>query len=306
MTAAAANVGVVGLGNMGSRIAGRLLGAGHRVWGTNRTQSKGAWLIERGLVWCDTPREVAESVDVTLSMVADDVALEAVATGSDGILAGLRPEATYVDMSTVSPMLSQELSARARQRGAAMLAAPVSGSVPAAEDGTLVIVVGGDDEVFRRVEPLLRVLGRKVFLAGDIKSALVIKLAINMNVAQQLLAFCEGVLLAERAGVDRETAIAVLSESSIGSPMLRARGPLINRVPETAWFDVTLMRKDLRLAMQAATELEVSVAGTTTAAKLFAAADAKGLGRCDIAVVFQMLAATRASVKALETDSHAE
>src|ERR671922_191219 len=125
-------VGFVGLGAMGGAIAGRLLAAGHELHGTNRTQAKAQPLIERGLTWHDTPREAAAAADV-FSMVSDDAALAAIATGPDGILAGLGPDKVYVDMSTVSPAASVELAARVRELGAWMLDAPVSGSVPQAE-----------------------------------------------------------------------------------------------------------------------------------------------------------------------------
>jgi 3-hydroxyisobutyrate dehydrogenase-like beta-hydroxyacid dehydrogenase len=156
------SVGFVGLGAMGSRIAGRLLASGHEVFGTNRTRSRSAHLVERGLVWRDTPREVARDAEVTFSMVTDDAALESIAAGPDGVLAGLGPGKVYVDMSTVSVHASRELAERVRSLGANMLDAPVSGSVPAAEEGSLAIMVGGDGEIFRAVEPLLNELGSTV------------------------------------------------------------------------------------------------------------------------------------------------
>src|SRR5919198_5144007 len=148
-------VGFVGLGAMGGPIASRLLAAGHELHGTNRTRSKAQPLIERGLTWHGTPREAAAAADVVFSMVSDDAALTTIATGPDGILAGLGPGKVYVDMSTVSPTASAELAARVRELGARMLDAPVSGSVPQAEAGTLTIMVGGEEAALRRVEPLL-------------------------------------------------------------------------------------------------------------------------------------------------------
>src|SRR6266581_3020638 len=134
-------IGFVGLGAMGGRIAARLRASGHQVYGTNRSPSKGVPLVERGLVWRDTPREVADAAEVIFSMITDDAALEAVASGPDGILAGLAPGKVYVDMSTVSPHVSRELAERVRALGVEMLDAPVSGSLPAAEDGSLTIMV---------------------------------------------------------------------------------------------------------------------------------------------------------------------
>src|SRR5919197_6058637 len=242
-------VGFVGLGAIGGPIAGRLLAAGHELHGTNRTRSKAQLLIERGLTWHGTPREAAAAADVVFSMVSDDAALTAIATGPDGILAGLGPGKVYVDMSTVSPTASVELAARVRELGALMLDAPVSGSVPQAEAGTLAIMVGGDQAAYRQLEPLLRELGQTVTRVGDNGAGVLLKLAINVSLAVQTLAFSEGLLLAECGGIDPRVAAEVMSGSPIGSPMLKARVPLLLNLPDHAWFTVALMRKDIRLAL---------------------------------------------------------
>jgi 3-hydroxyisobutyrate dehydrogenase-like beta-hydroxyacid dehydrogenase len=283
-------IGFVGLGAMGGRVAGRLLAAGHQVVGTNRTPEKAGPLVERGLLWRDTAREVAEAADVVFSMVTDDAALEAVASGPDGILAGLGPGKLYVDMSTVSPKASRELAARVRAYGAEMLEAPVSGSTPAAEAGTLTIMVGGPEQAFARIEPLLHDVGTTVTRIGDNGSALLMKLAVNINLAEQMLAFSEGVLLAERGGIDRALAVSVLTESAVGSPMLKSRGPLLLDLPDQAWFDVGLMRKDLQLALDSASELHVPLTSAAVAKQLFTAAQAMGYDDRDIAVVYEVLA----------------
>jgi 3-hydroxyisobutyrate dehydrogenase-like beta-hydroxyacid dehydrogenase len=231
-------IGFIGLGAMGSRIADRFLDAGHRVYATNRTAAKAQPLIERGLIWLHTPREVAATADVVFSMVTDDAALEAITAGRDGLVAGLRPGQVYVDMSTVSPQASRGLAARVSALGAQMLDAPVSGSIPQAESGTLAILVGGDQQAFAAVQPLLRELGQTVTHIGASGQGLLLKLAINISLAVQTLAFSEGLLLAERAGVDPEVAAGAMSASSIGSPMLKARIPLLLHPPEHAWFDV--------------------------------------------------------------------
>jgi 3-hydroxyisobutyrate dehydrogenase-like beta-hydroxyacid dehydrogenase len=283
-------IGFVGLGAMGGRVAGRLLAAGHQVVGTNRTPEKAGALVERGLLWQDTAREVVEAADVVFSMVTDDAALEAVASGPDGILAGLGPRKLYVDMSTVSPKASRELAARVRAYGAEMLEAPVSGSTPAAEAGTLTIMVGGPEQAFARIEPLLHDVGTTVTRIGDNGSALLMKLAVNINLAEQMLAFSEGVLLAERGGIDRALAVSVLTESAVGSPMLKSRGPLLLDLPDQAWFDVGLMRKDLQLALDSASELHVPLTSAAVAKQLFTAAQAMGYDDRDIAVVYEVLA----------------
>jgi 3-hydroxyisobutyrate dehydrogenase-like beta-hydroxyacid dehydrogenase len=229
-------VGLVGLGAMGSRIAARLLSRGYTVHGTNRTKAKADALIEHGLVWHDSPREVAENAEVVLSIVLDGDALEAVTEGADGILAGLSADEVYVDMSTISPQEARELAERVSARGASMLSAPVTGSLPAAEEGGLAIIAGGDPGAFERVEPVLRELGNTVTFVGDSGDAQLLKLATNVSLAVQVLAFSEGLRLAEQGGIERDVALDVLISSAIGSPLLETRLPL--ELPDEAWFNV--------------------------------------------------------------------
>jgi 3-hydroxyisobutyrate dehydrogenase-like beta-hydroxyacid dehydrogenase len=282
-------IGVVGLGAMGGQIAGRLLSQGNLVYGTNRTKAKADPLTDRGLRWRDTPRQVTEAADVIISMVTNGDALRAVTGGPDGILAGLQAGKVYLDMSTVSPASSRELAGRVAASGAAMLAAPVSGSVPAAADGSLGIIVGGDPDAYPRVEPILRQLGSTVTFVGDNQHALLLKLAINISLAVQMLAFSEGVLLAEHGGIDRHLALDVLTHSAIGSPMLKTRAPLLLQPPGKAWFDVALMQKDLRLALDTAHDLAVPLPSTAIADELLDAARAHGYQHRDITVLYQLL-----------------
>jgi 3-hydroxyisobutyrate dehydrogenase-like beta-hydroxyacid dehydrogenase len=282
-------VGFAGLGSMGAPLAARLL-PGNRVYGTNRTPAKAAPLIEQGLVWRDTPREVAEAADVVFSMVTDDDALAAITAGPDGILAGLRPGTLYVEMSTVSPQAGRDLAARVHARNATMIDAPVSGSVPAAESGTLAIMVGGPEPAFRAAEPLLRRLGSTVTHVGGNGQGLLLKLAINISLAAQVLAFSEGLLLAERGGIDPELAARVMTTSSIGSPVVKARAPLVLDLPEQAWFDVRMLHKDIRLALAAAGESRIPLPGASVADGVLAQAEALGYGHRDIASLLQVLA----------------
>jgi 3-hydroxyisobutyrate dehydrogenase-like beta-hydroxyacid dehydrogenase len=284
-------VGFIGLGAMGSRIAGRLLDAGNELYGTNRTIAKAQPLIERGLIWLDTPREVAASADVVFSMVTDDAALSAITSGPDGVLAGLDAGKVYVDMSTVSPQASRGLAERVRAGGAAMLDAPVSGSIPQAESGTLAIMVGGERQAFAAVEPLLHELGQTVTYIGPNGQGLLVKLAINISLAVQTLAFSEGLLLAERSGVDPEVAADAMSSSSIGSPMIKARIPLLLHLPEHAWFDVEMMHKDIRLARAAADELGVPLPSAAAVDGVLSTASALGYGHRDLASLHEVLSA---------------
>ena len=288
-------VGFVGLGAMGSRLAGRLLDAGHPVYATNRTRAKAEGLIARGLIWRDTPREVAAAADVTVSMVSDDRALIAVTAGADGILAGLAPGKVYVDMSTVSPAASTDVAAQVRAVGAQMLDAPVSGSLPQAEAGTLAIMVGGNAEAFARVEPMLRELGQAVSRVGANGQGLVLKLAINISLAAQPLAFAEGLLLATRSGIDPQLAAEVMSTSPIGSPMLRARVPLFLNPDHPAWFDMRMMGKDIRLALAAGASVGAPTPAAGLADDWLNEARLLGYADRDIAAFGEVLAAEAAS-----------
>jgi 3-hydroxyisobutyrate dehydrogenase-like beta-hydroxyacid dehydrogenase len=284
-------LGFVGLGAMGSRIAARLLAAENtELYGTNRTADKAKPLIDQGMRWLETPREVAAAVEIVFSMVTDDAAVAAIADGPDGIIAGLAPGKVYVDMSTVSPRASRELSARVSEVGARMLDAPVSGSIPQAETGTLAVMVGGEREAFEKVEPLLKQLGHAVTYVGSNGQGLVMKLAINISLAVQTLAFSEGLLLAERDGIDSALAAEVMSNSPIGSPMLKARVPLLLDLPEQAWFDVAMMHKDIGLALGAGRDAEAPLPSAAVADDVLAEAEDLGYAHRDIAALHEVLA----------------
>jgi 3-hydroxyisobutyrate dehydrogenase-like beta-hydroxyacid dehydrogenase len=281
-------LGFVGLGHMGGNMAERLLAAGYSVCGEDRSREGAEGLVEDGLRWCDTPREVAEAADVVFTSLPDERVLEAVASGSDGVLAGLAPGRTWVDLSTVSPQVSRELAARVQAQGATMLDAPVSGSVPQVQAGTLTIMVGGDEDAYRRVEPVLRELGTPTHV-GENGQGLALKLAINISLAVQMLAFAEGLLLAERSGVDRERARDVMAASAIGSPMLRARAPIMFDLPDDAWFSLGFMRKDIELALAAARELEIPLPTAERADEVIERAVTLGYERRDLAALIPAL-----------------
>ena len=288
MAEAKTKIGFIGLGTMGGSMAERFLAAGYPVYGEERSRDRAQHLLEKGLEWCDTPKEVAEAADVVFTSLPDDDVLEEVARGPDGILAGLAAGKVWVDVSTVSPRVSRELAMEARGRGAAMLDAPVSGSVPQVQSGTLTIMVGGDEDAYDRVEPVLRELGTPTRI-GENGQGLALKLAINISLAVQMLAFAEGLLLAERDGVDPRIALEVMTQSPIGSPMLKARAPLVLDLPEDAWFDLGLMHKDIRLALALAADLNVPLASAEAADKVLSRAEELGFGRRDLAALYQVL-----------------
>jgi len=217
-------LGFVGLGAMGSRMARRLLDAGHAVVGYNRTAAKAASLVATGMTLATAPRQVAEAADIVFSMVTNTEALEAIARGPEGVLAGLRAGATWVEMSTVSPSATRRLAEAVAARGAMLIDAPVSGSAVTVEQGQLSFMVGGDAAALERVRPYLLAIGPTVTHVGPLGLAATMKIATNLGLAVQMLAFSEAVLLAEKAGISRERAVETLLKSVVASPMLKYRG----------------------------------------------------------------------------------
>jgi 3-hydroxyisobutyrate dehydrogenase-like beta-hydroxyacid dehydrogenase len=285
-----ANLGFVGLGVMGSEMVNRLLSKGHSVIGYNRTRAKADWLIKKGMKWADSPEAVAASVDVIFSMVTNSTALQAIVEGPDGIIAGLTPGKIYVDISTVSPEYSRSVAEKVRAKGADMVDAPVSGSVITLQEGKLSVMVGGRQSTFDKIKPLLEHIGSKVTYVGDNGLALVLKIACNLSLAVQMLAFSEGVLLAEKSGIPREIAVDVLANSAIASPMIKYRGPFVLNLPEEAWFNVNMMQKDMLLALELGRKLDVPMPSTAATNEFLTAARGMGLVEKDFAVVFDVLA----------------
>jgi 3-hydroxyisobutyrate dehydrogenase-like beta-hydroxyacid dehydrogenase len=283
-------VGFVGLGAMGGRVTKRLLDAGHTVTGYNRTRAKAQWLVNAGLRLAETPREVAQSSDIIFSMVTNTAALEAVFEGSDGILAGLGPGKVYVDMSTVSPAKSRELAQQVLARGARMLDAPVSGSPITLEQGQLSMMVGGERGTFERVQPVMLDIAARVNYVGENGQAVLMKIAVNLNLQVQMMGFCEGLFLAEKGGIPRETAMRVLLDSVIASPSLKYRTPFILNEPEEALFDVNMMQKDMNLALEMGRRLDVPLPTTAVSNEYLTAARALGLAEHDFFIVSKVLA----------------
>jgi len=284
-----ANLGYVGLGVMGSRVVKRLMDAGHTLTGYNRTRSKAQWLIDAGMKWADTPRGVVEASDITFSMVTDTKAVEAITQGPDGIIAAMGPGKVYVDMSTMSPAYSRELAAQVSQKGGQMLDAPVSGSVITLEQGKLSLMIGGAEATFQQVLPILQQIGPKVSYVGDNGLAVSMKIATNLSLAVQMLAFSEGVLLAEKSGIAREKAVEVMLNSVMASPMIAYRGPFVLKQPDEAWFDCNLMQKDMQLALEMGRKLEVPLPTTAVTNEWLTAARAMGLADKDFATLFNAL-----------------
>ncbi len=285
-----AQLGFIGLGAMGGRITKRLLAAGHTVTGYNRTRSKAQWLLDAGMQWADTPLAVTEASDIIFTMVTNTKALQEVTGGQHGILAGLKEGKIYIDMSTVSPTFSRELAQKVEEKGAQMLDSPVSGSVATLEQGQLLLMVGGNKELMEQLKPILLAIGPKVNYVGDHGQAVLMKIALNLSLAVQFMAFSEGILLAEKGGIPRETAYEIWMNSVLAAPSIKYRAPFIFNMPEEAWFDVNMMQKDLLLAMELGREFDVPLPTVAISNEILTSARAMGLAKQDFAVMFHVLA----------------
>jgi 3-hydroxyisobutyrate dehydrogenase-like beta-hydroxyacid dehydrogenase len=284
------HLGFVGLGAMGGRIVKRLLDAGYTVTGYNRTRSKTQWLIDAGMRLAETPRQIAEVADVIFSMVTNTTALQACTGGENGILAGLSKGKIYIDMSTVSPAKSREIAAQVAETGAHMLDAPVSGSVITLEQGNLSLMIGGDQAIFEQVKPILLAIGSKATYLGTNGQAVLMKIALNLSLQVQFMGLCEGILLAEKGGIARETALEVYLNSVLASPSLKYRAPFILKMPDEAWFNVNMMQKDMLLALEMGRELDVPLPTVAITNEYLTAARTMGLAHEDFATVFKVLA----------------
>lgn len=287
-----ATLGFVGLGAMGGRLARRLLDAGHVVIGYNRTAAKARALVEAGLRLERSPRQVAEATEAIFTMVTDDAALRAVALGADGVAAGLRPGATFVEMSTVSPAVVREVATAVAARGAAMLDAPVSGSTITVESGQASIAVGGDRAALDRVRPYLTAMAPGGLThVGPLGLAKAMKIATNLCLGVQMLAFSEAVLLAEKSGIARESAVEALLKSVVASPMVKYRGPyVLGRMPRDAWFSVPMAQKDLQLALDQGHAVGVPLPTTALVQEWLTTARGLGFADRDFATLFDVLA----------------
>jgi 3-hydroxyisobutyrate dehydrogenase-like beta-hydroxyacid dehydrogenase len=222
-------------------------------------------------------------------MVTDTAALSSIAEGPDGILAGLSAGKIYVDMSTVSPRLTRELAGRVAAAGADMLDAPVSGSVSAAEAGTLIIYVGGGEDVLEKVRPVFESISQKVIHVGGNGQAIATKIAINLNLPIQLVALFEGVLLAERSGVPRAAALDALLNSVAASTAMKYRAPFILKMPDEVWFSAAMMQKDIQLALELGEELGVSLRTAELVNEMLERAKEMGYSDEDFAVLFKVV-----------------
>ena len=246
------NIGFIGLGAMGAGIVPRLIAAGHAVTGWNRDRAKAESLARSGMRIANTPRAAAAASEIVFSIVTDAEAVRSVALGPDGIIAGLKADGIFIDMSTITPDASRAISAEFSGKNLTMLDAPISGSPVTLAQGNASIMVGGDKVAFDRVVPTLQAIGPKVTYIGASGLAVQMKIAVNLLLMVQVIAFGEAVALAEKGGVARETAVDAILKSVAASPVLGYRGPFIleGKMPKVPLADVTLQQKDMLLALE--------------------------------------------------------
>ncbi len=282
-------IGFVGLGDMGRGIVPRLLAGGHSVTGWNRTKSKAEPLLKLGMGWADSPREVAARAEVVFSIVTDAAAVQSVALGGSGVIAGLKKGGVYLDMSTIAPDASRAVAAEFAKAGLAMLDAPISGSTVTLAEGKASIMVGGDRSAFERVQPVLLAIGPKVIYIGSNGLAVQLKLAINLVLMVEVIAFGEGVALAEKGGVAREVAVDAMLKSVVASPVLGYRGPFIleRKMPAVPLAAVTLQQKDMTLVLELGRKMGVPVPLAAAANEMMNACRGLGLGHHDFVIAHE-------------------
>ncbi len=282
-------VGFVGLGAMGAGIVPRLLSAGHRVTGWNRSREKAAPLLKAGMTWAATPRAVAEQSEIVFSIVTDAPAVRAVALGGDGIVSGIGADGIYLDMSTIAPEASRAISAEFARAGRTMLDAPISGSPVTLAHGKASIMVGGDPEAFERAKPVLLDIAARATYIGGSGLAAQMKLAVNLLLMVEVIAFGEAIALAEKGGVARETAVDAVLNSVAASPVLGYRGPFIleGTMPEVPLADVNLQQKDMQLVLELARKLGTPVFLATAANEMMNACRGLGLDRHDFVIAHE-------------------
>ena len=283
-------IGFVGLGAMGAGIVPRLMAAGHTVTGFNRSRDKAQALIQAGMRFADTPRAVATGADFVFSIVTDAPAVNAVALGEDGIIAGLNPGAIYIDMSTIAPDSSRAISAVFAAKGFAMLDAPISGSPVTLNQGNASLMVGGDRSAFERAEPVLRAIGPKVTYIGPSGLAVQMKIAVNLLLMVEVIAFGEAIALAEKGGVARDIAVDAVLKSVAASPVLGYRGPFIleGKMPDVPLADVTLQQKDMLLALDLGRKLGSPVPLAAAANEMMNACRGLGIDHRDFVTAHEV------------------
>jgi 3-hydroxyisobutyrate dehydrogenase len=283
-------VALLGLGIMGGGIGQNLLRAGFPLRVYNRTAAKAEPLAALGAAVAASPREAAQGAQIIISMVGDDLASRAVWLGEQGALAGAGPDATLVECSTLSLDWARELAGLAAARGLAFLDAPVTGSKDAAAAGELRLMVGGEPEVLERVRPALETFSRRIDLFGPGGSGALVKLINNLISAAQATALAEGLVLAERAGLNLEQVVALVINGAPGSPLVKGKAArMVQSDYADTHFALKWMHKDTTYAMHAADAYGVAMPTLAAAREVYQLAKALGHGDEDFAAVIEAL-----------------
>jgi 3-hydroxyisobutyrate dehydrogenase len=281
-------VGFVGLGLMGSRMARRLLEAGHQLAVYNRTPAKAEPLVQLGAQLSATPGEVAANSEVVFSCLADDAAVAQVLLGPAGVLAAIQPGSLLIETSTIAPATARQLAAAASAAGVASVDAPLAGTTPQAEQGTLLAFVGGETSAFEASRPLLEVLATRIFHLGPSGAGVTMKLVVNTLLGVGLQALAEALALGQKAGLARDQLLDVLAETAVIAPAHRAKLDFARDHDLPITFPLALMHKDFGLILRQAAELAVPMPATAVAAQLCAAERARNLDEDYFATVHLM------------------
>jgi len=272
-------IGLIGTGIMGEPMARNLLKAGYAVHVHSRTRSKAQQLLSEGAAWHDSCAELAEAVDVVISIVSDSPDVEAVYFGESGVCARLRTGALCIDMSTVAPDTARAVAVAVKKRGGDFLDAPVSGGGTGARAGTLSIMVGGDEAAVARAKPLFDAVGKGVVHCGPVGNGQLTKLCNQILCGLNLLAVSEALVFAKRVGLNPETVLRAVSSGAAGSWALDNLGTRMLARDFAPMFMIDLQQKDLRIALAAARERGVPLVGTSLVHQLLSANQAAGEGR---------------------------
>jgi 3-hydroxyisobutyrate dehydrogenase-like beta-hydroxyacid dehydrogenase len=283
-------IGFVGLGAMGQAIVPRLIAAGHTVTGWNRTKTKAQEMFKLGMLWGNSPREVARGAEIVFTIVTDSDAVRDLALGKEGIIAGLRKDAVYLDMSTIDPSASRQVAAEFARAGLKMMDSPISGTTLTLGQGKASLMVGGDKATFERVAPVLQAIGSKVTYIGEQGLAVQLKVALNLTLVIEVMGFCEGVALAEKGGVPREVAVDAMLKSVVASPVLNYRAPLIleGHLNDATYGSVDLQQKDMLLALDLGRKMGVPVPLGAAANEMLNACRGLGLAEHDFVTVYEV------------------
>lgn len=271
-------IGFIGLGVMGRPMATNLLKAGYPLTVWNRTRSKMEPLVEMGAAAGESPKDVAEKSDVVITMVADSPDVEEVILGPSGVIEGAHSGLIVIDMSTISPAVTRKIAEKLKEKGVEMLDAPVSGGDIGAKQGTLSIMVGGSEEVFKECLPIFEVLGKRITYMGTNGMGQTTKLCNQVICALNIQAVCEGLILGAKAGLDLEKLLSVVTAGAAGSWMLSNLGPKMVKRDFEPGFKMSHQQKDLRLALTFASQLNLPLPGTALVNQMFRAVEAAGLG----------------------------